>query len=267
MREKRGLRFALHVVLLVCLLTTWPGVVACRSGIRVRSWGEAISFAQEELDGAGDLEGRLEAYARIAGPLAESIRIVDQARPALDLITGLRQVEVPLIGNGWQVLLALLSVATIDGAQVVRQLEEVLRGLAELRSSLNGLGDLPGLAEEISNFRTDPSRQTLEALSSASAGATPALVRVQADLGRVATPLEDVAGNLSGLLEGLRFAAEAGIPAISGVARTGAERIGLIEEPLLALSGRVGELYQSVEADARTLAHIQEAVRQVADRE
>jgi hypothetical protein len=233
----------------------------------VHSWEEAISFARGELDEAGDLEGRLEEYARIVGPLGESIRIVDQARPALDLIAGLRQAKVPLIGNGWQILLTLLSVATVDGARIIQQLEEALRGLTELQNSLDGLGDLPVVAEAIRTFRTDPSRRTLEVLSSASIVATPAMAQVQADLGKVATPLEDVGENLGGLLEGLRFAAEAGIPAISDVARTGAERIGLIEEPLLALSGRVSELYDSIGADVQTLERIQEAVRQVAGRE
>lgn len=257
------MRRALHLVLLVCLLTTSLGTAGCRSGgIRVRSWDEAISWAQQELREAGDLEGRLEGYARTAADLSVSIDTLDQARPALELIGRLRDVHVPLVGNGWQILLALLSVATVDGARIIARLEETLRTLAELKISLDNLSDLPTVADAARAFRAAPNRRTLAALADASATATPSLTRLHTDLGAVLDPLTDVAGNLSGLVKGLRGAAEVGIPVVSDAARQSAESIGSIEGPLLTLRDGLEQLQQDIGVDVQLLENIQEAVRQ-----
>ncbi|MGD9099498.1 MAG: hypothetical protein PVF45_03390 [Anaerolineae bacterium] len=267
-------RYALGLVVVVCLLAVLLGRAGCRSGgIKVRSWEEAISFAQAELEKAdqrvtgpeGDLrslEERLDGYARVATNLGAQIELLDQARPALDAIDKLRDVDVPLVGNGWEILLAALSLVSVDGAKIIVKLEEVLRALAELKDDLDGLNSLPPVADAIRAFRATPNRRTLAALSATSATATPAMTQVHDDLGEVLKPLKEVADKLSGLVRGLRSAADSGIPAISDVAELGAERIGLIEEPLLTLRDGLDQLHQDIEADVKTLENIQEAVRQ-----
>ena len=63
-----GIRITLYSALLICILTTSFATVGCRSGgVRVRSWDEAVTFAQAELEAAGDVEGRLEGYAQKCG--------------------------------------------------------------------------------------------------------------------------------------------------------------------------------------------------------
>jgi hypothetical protein len=263
-----GSRVRLHLALLVCLLTTSLGVVGCRSGgVRVRSWEEAITFAQTELEAAGDLEGRLEKYAQTASSLSENIDVLEQARPAMQLIGQLRDVHVPLIGNGWQIMLALLSLATVDGAKVLAKLEETLRSLTELKGSLDNLADLPAVAEAIRAFRADPSRRSLGALSAAGAAATTSLHQLHTDLSEILGPMGDVADNLGGLIRGLRSAAEAGVPVISDAACRAVNGIGPIEEPLLALRDRLDQLHQDIGADVEVLERIQEAVRQAREHE
>jgi hypothetical protein len=259
----RVTRNVLHLALFLCILTTSLATLGCRSGgIRVRSWEEAVTFAQTELAAAGDIEGRLEGYARTATRLSAQIDLLDQARPALDLIGRLRGVEIPLLGDGWQVLLALLSTVTIDGARIIGKLEATLRSLAELKGSLDNLNGLPETADAVRSFRADPSPRSLAALADASAAATPSLRRLHADLGEVLDPLKDVAGNLSALLNGLRTVAGAGIPVVSDAARRAAGGIGPIEEPLLELRDGLDQLHQDVGADAEVLERLQEAVRQ-----
>jgi hypothetical protein len=256
-------RFALHLTLLVCILTTPLAGVGCRSGgIRVRSWEEAISFAQRQFGAAGDLEGRLEGYAVTAAELSARIDLLDQAWPALELIDELRDVRVPLIGNGWQILLTLLGLVTVDGARIIDKLEEVLRSLAQFKHSLDDLDGLPALAEAVHTFRTDPTRHTLLALSSISASVTPSLRQLYTDLGEVLVPLEDVAGGFSGLVGGLRSVADTGVPLVSDAAGEIAERLSPIQEPLLALQDELKQLYQGIEADTPVLENIQEAVHQ-----
>jgi hypothetical protein len=256
-------RIALHLVLLIGILTAFPGAAACRSGgIRVGSWEEAIQFAQAELDATGDLEGRLERYDLTAVRLSAKIDALDQARSALDLIGKLRDVQVPLVGNGWQILLALLSLATVDGAKAIGTLEETLRLLTELKHSLDYLNGVSALAESVRVFRENPTRRNLMALSSFSGSATPSLRRLQADLGEVLEPLEDVAGNLSTLVKGLRSVADAGVPVVSDAALESADKIGRIEGTLFTLNDGLSELYQDIGADAEVLERIEEAVRQ-----
>lgn len=275
--KNHALCFTFHVALCICVLTTSLSLTGCRSGgIRVRSWEEAISFAQAELEAADDrsaggsrqsLESRLEGYAQTAGRLSASIDALEQARPALELIGQLQDVRVPLIGNGWQILLALLSLATVDGAKIIAKLEEILRELTELKGSLDGLSGLPAVAGAVRVFRANPTRRTLAAWADTSAAATPSLTRLHGDLGEVLDPLKDVAGKLSGLVEGLRKAADAGIPAVSDAARQAAEGIGAIEEPMLALRDGLDQLHQDIGADIKVLENVQEAVRQAREHE
>ena len=273
--RKRVWYAGLCLLLVVCLLGALLGRAACRSGgIKIRSWEEAISFAHDELDKAdarpsgpeGDsqqsLDERLDAYARTAADLSAKIKLLDQVRPALDAINTLRDVDVPLIGNGWQILQALLSTVSVDAAQIMAKLEEVLRDLIELKDSLDALSSLPAVADAMRAFRAVPNRRTLGALSAASATATPAMTQIHTELGQALKPLKDVAGKLSGLVRGLRGVAGAGIPAVSDVADLGADKIGLIEEPMLELRDGLDQLYQDIEADVETLENIQEAVRQ-----
>jgi uncharacterized protein (UPF0335 family) len=256
-------RFTFHLGLLICLLTTSLAGAGCRSdGIGVRSWDEAIGFVQTELEEAGDIESRLEGYASTATDLSAKIELLDQARPALEMINQLRDVHVPLVGNGWQILLALLSLATVDGAKIIARLEEILRTLAELKGSLDSLAGLPAVAEAARAFRADPNRRTLEALSAASATTTPSMTRLHAELGEVLEPLKDVAGNLSGLIKALQIVAAANVSVVSDVARQAVERIGVIEEPLLTLRDDLDQLHQDIGADVKVLENIQEAARQ-----
>lgn len=259
---------SVRLMLLCCILTTILGLVGCRSGgIRVRSWDEAIRFTQQELEAAGDLESRLEGYAQTADRLAEQIDVLDQARPGLELIDRLRHVQVPLIGNGWQILLTLFGLATVDGAKIIAKLEGVLRGLAELKDSLEGLSSLPKLAAAVRHFRGEPNRRSLGTLSAASATATPSLRRLHVDLGEILEPLKDVSDNLGALVKGLRSGADADIPVVSDVARQSAERISHIEGPLLSLRDGLNQLYEDIGADVEVLERIPEAVRQAREHE
>jgi len=240
--------------------------VGCRSGGE-RSWDAAVKSARSELEKAGDLEGRLEGYAQKAASISQTIDLLDQARPALALIDGLRGVEVPLVGDGWQILLALVSVATVDGAKLIARLEETLSRLVALKQSLDQLEGLPELADGVRAFRANPNRRTLAELSAAAGGSTPSLRQLHADLGEVVGPLEDVAGKLDGLVTGLRSAADADVPIVSDVARQAADRIGPLVGPLLTLRDDLSRLYRDLGADAAFLEKIQEIVQRVEERE
>jgi hypothetical protein len=233
----------------------------------VRSWGEAIAFAHSELEGAGALEDRLDTYAGIANTLGGRIDAVERARPAVAAIERLRNVNVPLIGDGWQILLAALSVASVDGARALGRLEETLSGLVRLKDSLNGLANLSRTAAAVRAFRMRPEQSTLVALAAAATAATPSMRRAEDDVGRLLEPLGDVTSNLGGLIQGLRSAASAGIPIISDAARQAAEGIEPIEGPLGSLHERLQTLHRELGSDAGRLERIQEAVRQAKERD
>jgi hypothetical protein len=254
-------RVTFHAFIIVCTLTIpLAGAVSCRSG--VGSWEEAIRFAQTELDAAGDLAARLDGYEQTAAELSDKIDLLDQARPALELIDKLRDVEVPLVGNGWQILLSLVGLVTADGAKIIGTLEDVLRELAELKHSLDYLNGLSAVAEETRAFRGEPTRRTLLALSSTSASATPSMRRLHAEMGEILNPINDVTNGIGGLIGGLRGASDANVPVVSDAAGEAAERLVLIEAPLQSVRDDLKVLYEGMEADAETLERIQEVVRQ-----
>jgi ABC-type transporter Mla subunit MlaD len=158
-------------------------------------------------------------------------------------------------------LLALLSLATVDGAKIIAKLEQTLGALIKLKDSLDNLSGLPELADVVRGFRVNPNRRTLADLSSTSASATPSLRQLHTDLGELLEPLTEVADNLGDLLRGLRAVSDTGVPVISDAARQAVEGIDPIEEPLLALRDGLDQLHQNIEADAEILERIQEAVR------
>lgn len=262
-RLTRETQFGFRALLLVCIVTVLLSGIACSSdGVRVRSWKEAIDYTQTELAASGDIEGRLEGYDQKAAKLSEKIEVLDQARPALDMIETLRDVQVPLVGNGWQILLSLVGMATVDGAQVIDRLERTLSSLTDLKYSLDHLNGLPAVSEAANKFRNEPTRHTLTSLSWNSISATPSLHRLRAELEKILGPLEDATRHLGGLVRGLQSAAGAGVPVVSDVAQYAADRIGPIEEPMLVLRDGLAELDKSIDADVQVLENIQEAVRQ-----
>jgi hypothetical protein len=232
-------RVTFHAFIIVCILTIpLAGAVSCRSG--VGSWEEAIRFAQTELDAAGDLAARLDGYEQTAAELSDKIDLLDQARPALDLV----------------------GLVTADGAKIIGTLEDVLRELAELKHSLDYLNGLSAVAEETRAFRGEPTRRTLLALSSTSASATPSMRRLHAEMGEILNPINDVTNGIGGLIGGLRGASDANVPVVSDAAGEAAERLVLIEAPLQSVRDDLKVLYEGMEADAETLERIQEVVRQ-----
>jgi hypothetical protein len=255
--------FGLRALLIICIVGVLQGGIACSSDeIKIRSWEEAIDYAQSELAAAGDLEGRLEDYDQKAAKLSETIELIDRASPALDLIETLQEVQVPLVGNGWQILLSLLGMATADGAKIIDQLVDTLRSLADLKYSLDHLNGLPAVSEGVRVFRSAPERGTLSSLTSTSILATTSMERLRIELEKTLSPLEDATRNLGGLVRGLQKAAGAGIPVVSDAAEFAARRIGPIEGPMLALYDGLAELERNIEADIQVLENIQEAVRQ-----
>ncbi|MCP4517747.1 MAG: hypothetical protein GY824_21280, partial [Delftia sp.] len=219
------------------------------------------------LEKNAGLDERLENYGRLAADFSAKIEFLDRARLAIEVINKLRDVDVPLVGDGWRVFLELLALVSVDGAKVLDKLEKVLRELTEPQSSLDSLSGLPKAARAAREFEADPGRCTLKMLALTSATATPSMSQLHADLGRVVKPLNDVAGKLGGLVRGLRSVAGAGIPAVSDGAKLAAENIGLIEEPMLELSTGLDQLYQDIGADAQMLQNIQKAARQARERE
>ncbi len=257
-----------HLGLLVCLFTTTlASIVFGSGGVKVDSWDEAVRLSHAELEKNAGLDERLENYARLATDLSARIEFLDRAQLAMQAINALRDVNVPLLGNGWQTLLALLGLVSVDGAKVMDRLEKVLRELTELKSSLDGLSGLPQAARAAREFEADPSRCTLKMLALTSATATPSMAQLYADLGQVMNPLNDVAGKLGGLVRGLRSVAGLGIPAVSDAAGLAAENIGLIEEPMLELRDGLEQLHQDIGTDAQMLQKIHKAVRRARERE
>jgi hypothetical protein len=257
-----------HLGLLVCLFTTVLASIAFGSGgVRVNSWQEAVRFAHAEIHKNAGLDERLENYARLASDLSARIEFLDRAQLAMDGVKALRGVNVPLVGDGWQILLTLLGLASVDGAKALDRLEEVLRELTELKSSLDGLSDLPRAARAAREFEADPSRCTLKMLALTSSTATSSMSQLHTDLGRVVDPLDDVSGKLGGLVRGLRSVAGAGVPVVSDAAKLAADNIDLVQEPMLELRDDLKQLHQDIGADAKMLEKIQKAVRQARERE
>ena len=236
--------------------------MACRSeGIPVRSWDDAVAFAQDELARSGDLEERLEGYAQTASRLSAQIAQIERVRPALEAVQRLRDLRVPLIGNGWQILLTLVGLVTVDGAKLLAHLEETLRICDALKQNLDNLQGLSDTAHALRAFRATPTPRNLEAVARASALAVPSMTALHADLGRVLPPLDEMADGLGNLVKGLRAAAAVGIPGVSDAAGTAAERIGQIEPSLVQVRDGLRRMRTEMGADLDTLKRIQRAVQ------
>ncbi len=252
-------RRSIHLGLLVILLLS----LGCRSGgIHVRSWDEAVAFTRSELAQGQGLADRLERYQRMTTRLSATIQALDRVSPAVEAVQRLRGVEIPLVGNGWQVLLALLSLATPDAARILDQLEKVLRALVEFKQALDGLESLPDMAAAVRQFEYNPNKRSLIDLAAACESTAPALEQLYHKVEDLLEPVKDVSGKLSDLLKGLRSASQAGIPIVSDAAAEAVEGIGAMEEPLLEIRDLLDQLERELEADLKLMERIQEATDQ-----
>ncbi len=161
-------------------------------------WYQAIADVQAELEGA-NLDAHFAYYQETAGKTDAYLGQLEKVRPALNAIDTLKETDIPVLGNAWQMLVRALE-----------QVDERLGDLLETHERLQQLDQLNATQTAVEQFQTDPTQQTLQAMGEEMAKADFILTGVDKD----AASLQD---KVDGLLEAVGKT-QSGLALIGGIA-------------------------------------------------
>ena len=199
---KRLVGLAALLILIISLI-----LVACSSSgpapTPVDPWAGAVLEAQTLITNAS-LQEHFEFYKAQAAELDQYLAVLEELRPALDALDQLKGIDLPLVGNAWDVLVKALDASVPGAGQALVTLDRELRRLLTYRGHLQSLQELDTLLEALDHFTQDPTSQTLRALDEEVQTALPRLQQAKSDVAEVRNIVTDLLKALSLLQRGIQ---------------------------------------------------------------
>ncbi len=253
--------FAIMILLGACAGRTAPSAENPLNPAAVSTpdpWSQAIADAQAELEGA-NLDAHFAYYQETAGKIDAYLGQLEKVRPALKAIDTLKETDIPVLGNAWQLLVRALDKAYLGAGVALEQVDERLGDLLETHERLQQLDQLNATQTAVEQFQADPTQQTLQAMGEEMAKADFILTGVDKD----AASLQD---KVDGLLDAVGKT-QSGLALIGGVApplqdvvKQVQQFIDGIANPLQELSDTLGTLRKQIAEDRDTFWRIRNII-------
>ena len=204
-------------------------------------WEIAVEDALEVLDGDPDFESSLRSIQEDARAISDQIEVVEAAQPALDLLDDLRGIDIPFVGNAYDLLIKGLDAAQPGAGQALESIESGLRELLRVKSELDVLSSLDNLADASLSFRSSQSREDLVNLDAVIAQSRQGLEDVNVDLDSAAEVTSNIKNGITLVQIALRGAKQlSDTPYVGDV-------ITSIHDALDDLNGTISTLQDSIE--------------------
>ena len=223
-------------------------------------WEEAVSDAQLALAGA-DLDAHFQFYQETATQIDGYLAQLETVQPALNFIDALKQTELPVLGNVWDLLVRALDKAYLGAGVGLEQVDARLRDLLETHERLQRLDELGQTSTAVSQFQEAPSRETLQAMGEEMAEADFILAGVDKD----AVGLQDKVDALLAAIE----KAQSGLALVGGLAPQLQDAVKKIQQfiddivtPLRELSRTLDTLRKQIAEDRDIFWHIRDIIHQ-----
>lgn len=227
----------------------------------VDPWVKAVQDAQALMAGT-NLQKHVAFYQRQFSEMDQYLAAVENVRPALNTLARLKTMDLPLVGNAWDLLIKGLDASAPGAGQALVKLDKELRRLLTYRGHLKSLQNLNALVEAANRFSQTPSPQTLRALDAEAQSALPILQRAQSDIAEIRDTVSDVTDAI--------FLVEQGVNGLSGaVSRHLAVRDALYglndalegaAQPLRELNTELGTWQSYLGEDIGTLQRLHKIV-------
>ena len=200
-------------------------------------WTQAVTETQSVLADA-DLDAHFQYYQDTADKIDDYLAQLEKIRPALKLIDTLKDTNIPILGNVWDLIIKALDKAFLGAGIALEQVDEGLRDLLDSHYRLQRLDELDQTLAAVQAFQANPSRETLEPLGEEMARADFILAGVDKD----AAALQEKVDALVGAIETV----QTGLGLVSGLAPQ-------IQEPLQEIQQFIAEIAAPIQGLAKTL--------------
>lgn len=219
-------------------------------------WQQAVTDAKETLETA-NLDDHFQNYQETAIEIDTYLAQMEKVRPALDLIDTLKQTELPLLGNVWNLILRALDKAYLGAGVALDQVDEGVRDLLASHERLQRLDQLDQTSAAIKQFQQSPSPETLKTAGEQMA---------EADF--ILTGADKDAAELQGKVNGLLTAVDkvqSGLALISGLAPQVQDAVSKIQQFIDDISEPLNELSRTLETLRKHISEDRDVFWQIRD--
>ena len=258
-------KIGLSLLLILAMLTIGGCAAAPSSVMRAPTaaptatpdpWVQAVSDAQAVLADE-DFDTHFQSYQETATKIDAYLAQLEAVRPALNLIDKMKQTELPVLGNLWDLLIRALDKAYFGAGAGLDQVDEGLRDLLETHERLQRLDELDKTSAAIADFRENPSEETLRAMGEEMAEADFILTGVDKDAARLQDKVE-------ALLAAVKKT-QSGLGLLGSLAPQLQDAVGQIQQFVDDIAGPLQELSQTLDALRQQIASDRDVFWQIRD--
>jgi hypothetical protein len=223
-------------------------------------WPTAIEQTQALLQDSPDFERHMLAYRAAPDELDRYLTILESARPASAALDQLHKLDLPLVGNAWQLLVSALNAVRPGSGDAVDQLDMALKQVVGFRGKIAALSDADAVGIAVQRFRASPSKQTLRALRDSCVYYGGVVRDVDTDMQLYLITVSGAVGKVNNIQQGLLQAQDTlGRVAplrdfVGGLNKT----VSDMAEPLRSLHATVIRLDNQMQSDLATMRSIEE---------
>jgi len=229
----------------------------------VEPWTKAVDEAHQILNENPEFEIHIHTYLTIADEINQYLDLVEQARPALDLLNTLKNTEIPLVGNAWDSVVKALDTAYPGSGQALEIVDSGLRQILAFKGNLDSLNQLIPVANAGQAFRENPTPENLRALDRSIASEKGNLASIEQDLAEQIQNLDEYLDSIRLVQEGLSLAGTlSGIPIVGDAISSLNHSLDEILTPVQGFHGSAQELLTRIQTDLVVMDSVQEIVYQ-----
>jgi hypothetical protein len=228
-----------------------------QSELYLDPWSDAVAEAQTLLTNNPDFESNLHNYQSLVDDIRDYIQVVKHVQPALDLVDDLKSMSM-LGVSAWDIIAEVLDASVPGASDAIEVLDDVLRQLISLEQDLDALTVLDSVDQAMSDFRADPSQQTLKQWEEICPQAISALADVDDALQEHLITLNDIVDSVSLIQEA--FASAGAVPGLGEYVHELNRTIDSIASPVYKLQGDLESLHQQIQDDIEVLQAVQDIV-------
>jgi hypothetical protein len=250
------------IVIMTALIVSQSAPSALLPARGSDSWSSATRQAQDLLSQSPGFTDHLRSYGALAQSIDANLGILDRARQASGVIDELHQLNVPVAGNAWKLLVSSLNSASPGRGDALDSLDANLRQIAGFRGRLAALYGGDAVADAATQFRDNPSPNNLKALRDASAAYGSVLDSVAKDIQAPRVAITAAVERIDGIQQSLQKSQDAlsRFPLLPSLVGRLSQTLSDLFDPLRSLQNDLDRLDAQTQVDLKTIAAIQSIV-------
>ena len=224
-------------------------------------WEAAVQEAQDVLANNHDFEKNLAAYQADATQLASYAQYAEKGQSVLDYIDKLKNTQIPLVGNAWDILLNLLEETAPGSRDALDNIETSLRAALTFNKNIQSMTDMEAVIAASQAFRSQPTPANLKILYALLAEPQASLSGLSENVAGFDGMVASASKSLDSLRASLDKASEnAQFPLVGEAIKTLRSMFDGVTLPVVELQDYTKGLQARVQADLAVMSAIQGAV-------